>query len=73
MNSSKIASELTALIIKSFQYNITEDNLKKLKAQIKKSIKKKKEKQKKKNQKRHRKINKEKRLVNISTLTGVSN
>ena len=44
MNSSKIALELTALIIKSFQYNITEDNLKKLKAQIKKSIKKKKRK-----------------------------
>ena len=44
MNSSKIALELTALIIKSFQYNITEDNLKKLKAQIKKSIKKKKKK-----------------------------
>ena len=68
MNSSKIASELIALIKKSLQYDIIEDNLKKLNSEIKKSI-----------EKKYKSVierlatkikDKEKRLVDISILTG---
>ena len=66
MNSSKITSELTAL-----QYDIIKDNLKKPKTEINKSI-----------EGNHKNViersttemnDKEKRLVDISTQTGVSN
>ena len=57
--------------LKSLLYDIIEDNLKKLKTEIKKSIK---EKCKNVTQRLITEINdKEKRLVNILTLTGVSN
>ena len=57
--------------LKSLQYNITEDNLKKLKTEIKKSIE---EKYKNVIERLTTEMNdKEKRLVDISTLTGVSN
>ena len=68
MNSSKIASELIALIKKSLQYDIIEDNLKKLNSEIKKSIE---EKYKSVIERLTTKIkDKEKRLVDISILTG---
>ena len=63
MNSSKVTSELTA-------YDIIEDNLKKLKTEIKKPIE---EKCKNVIERLTKKMNhKEKRLVDISTLSGVS-
>ena len=72
MNSSKITSELTALIKQqSLQYDIIEDNLKKLKTEIKKS---KGENYKNVTGRIITEMNdKEKHLVNISTQTGVLN
>ena len=64
MNSSKITSELTA-------HDIMEDNIKKVKTEIKKPIE---EKYKNAIERLTTEINdKEKRLVDISTVTGVSN
>ena len=64
MNSSKITSELKA-------YDIMEDNIKKVKTEIKKSVE---EKYKNVIERLTTEMNdKEKRLVDISTLTGVSN
>ena len=72
MNSSKITSEITALIKQqSLQYDIIEDNLKKLKTEIKKS-----------KGENHKNVtgrittemnDKEKHLVDISTQSGVLN
>ena len=72
MNSSKITSELTALIKQqSLQYDKIEDNLKKLKTEIKKS---KGENYKNVTGRIITEMNdKEKHLVNISTQTGVLN
>ena len=72
MNSSKITSELTALIKQqSLQYDIIEDNLKKLKTEIKKS---KGENYKNVTGRITTEMNdKEKHLVDISTQTGVLN
>ena len=73
MNSRKITSELTALIKQqSLQYGIIEDNLKKLKTEIKK--KRKEENYENVIQRLTTEMNdKGKRLVDISTQTGVSN